>query len=180
MGSNIKNLRVQAGHSSNVESLTVISSSLYEFIEKSNVFVLYFTIHFHELNSLDGSESVEHHMVMGREESSGLADIEQMGQHCRGYGKPVKGRGASAQFVHNDQRVAGGLLDKRLGLLHFDEEGALVLHDAVRSPNSREDAVHRGQGAVRCRHKAANLGHDYAYADRSENSRFSSHIRSSY
>ena len=64
-------------------------------------------------------------MVVGRKEGPCLDGIMEMLGDRPGNGEAVKGGGASANLIENDELVFGGVIDDERGFVHLDHEGGL-------------------------------------------------------
>ena len=82
----------------------------------------------------------------------------------------------AAQFVHDDERLARGVLEHLRGLGELDEERALPRHQIVRGTEPREDAVHHTELALLRGHEAAHLRHDHRDARLPKQRRLAAHV----
>ena len=82
-----------------------------------------------------------HFVEMRGEQRAAAIALVQMLDRRPGYGEPVEGRGAAADFVQNDQRALAGLIEDRRGLDHLDHESRVAARQIVGGADAREQPV---------------------------------------
>src|SRR5690606_8078570 len=81
--------------------------------------------------------------IVGGEQRVAAVLVGQVTGYSVGQGKAVIGRGATADLVHQHQRVGGGVVQDVAGFGHFHHEGGLALGQVVAGADAGQDAVDR-------------------------------------
>ena len=102
-------------------------------------------------------------MVMGGEQrfSPQLFEVGAVLQHRPGNGHAVKGGGAPADLIQDQQAVGGGGLQNLADLRHLHHEGGLAGGQIVRRADAGENAVHHTDAGSPGRDEGADLGHQH-------------------
>ena len=95
--------------------------------------------------------------VMGREQGIGLIVPGKPLGHRARQCEAVVGRGAAPDFVEQDERAIGGVMQDLRGLAHLHHERALAGRQIVARADTREDAIQRADARGLGRHEAADM-----------------------
>lgn len=97
-------------------------------------------------------ELLDQMMIMGRKESSAFDIIGELFDYTVSDGGAVKSSRPAAQFVHENQRMFGGVVQNRRRLAQLQKECTLSLQDFISGADSGEYPVDWGQAAAFRRH----------------------------
>src|SRR6267142_1273961 len=75
-------------------------------------------------------------------------------------GEAIKGGGAAANLVEEDEARRRGVIENGGDFAHFDEKGRTAAREIVASPDAREDAIRDGQLGLPRGNKGTHLGHE--------------------
>ena len=111
-------------------------------------------------------------MVMGGKQGfcPQFFPVHAVFQHRPGNGHTVKGTGASADFVQQNQAVLGGIFQNARHLVHFHHKGRLSAGQVIGGADAGKHPVHHADDRLFCRNKGTDLRHEH-------NQRRLAHIR---
>src|SRR5882724_13496856 len=75
-------------------------------------------------------------------------------------GEAIKGGGAAADLVEEDEARGRGVIENGCDFAHLDEKGRTAACEIVAGPDAREDAVGDGQLGLPRGNKGTHLGHE--------------------
>ena len=81
-------------------------------------------------------------------------------QNSPGDGHTVKGGGAPADLIQDQERIFGGLMENIGDLRHLHHEGGLSGGEIVAGADAGEDPIHHADMGVFGGDEAAHLGHE--------------------
>ena len=115
--------------------------------------------------------------VVGGEQRVAAVLVGQVAGHCVGQCQAVVGGGATADLIHQHQRMRGGVMQDVAGLGHFDHEGRLPAGEVIAGADAGEDAVDRPDQRTAGRHEAADVGQQHDQRVLPHVGRFTAHVR---
>ena len=98
--------------------------------------------------------------------------------HRPGNRKAVKGGGATANLVENDQRAVAGMVEDEGGLTHLHHERGLAARQVVGGADSAENPIHYTYSSCFRRDEGADLRHHGDERDLADVGRLAGHVRS--
>ena len=84
---------------------------------------------------------ISEHVVMSRKQGSTTDVIDEISQDTVGDGVAIECRRSSAKLIHDHQRILRSQLTNSLSFFKFDEEGRLVLKDAITCTDTSKDSI---------------------------------------
>ena len=98
--------------------------------------------------------------IVGCKEGFGFFCEEVLGDSS-GNRDPIIGAGASADFIEDDKRSAGGVMQDVGSFAHLDHEGRLAASEIIASSDAAKEFVDKADTGGGCWDKRADLGKDH-------------------
>ena len=115
--------------------------------------------------------------VMGGEQRKGFGPVVQLRGDAGGQRQAVEGAGATADFIHQHQRLSRSAMQDLRGLGHLQHEGRLRIGQIVGCADARVDGVDRPEPAGRRRHVRADGRQQHDHRDLPHVGRLATHVR---
>ena len=113
---------------------------------------------------------------MRGKQREGLGFVVQLRGNGTGQGQAVKGGGATANLVHQHQRIGRGGVQNLRRFQHLQHEGGLRVGQVIGRANAGVDGVNRPQPAGTGGHVAADAGQQHDHRNLAHVGRFAAHV----
>ena len=166
-----------AGQTCHIDAVALVCAAPEDFPEEHDILTMIGhgdAIVFHALQL---SLQLGQLMIVSSKEGLGLHCIAEILHHGPGDGQTVKGTGATADLIQDQQRPGGGIPENVGHLVHFHHKGGLPAGQVVGCAHSGENPVADGDVRLLRRYEGADGGHQGDERHLTHIGGFSRHIR---
>jgi hypothetical protein len=139
--STISDSRRETSETSHVHSITAISSSINDLVEKDHIGLLFLDGHLFTRESGQGLSQESEFVKVSGKECSALDVVVEVLEDSPSEGETIEGRSATTDLIHHNERTRSRVVEDIGGLDHFHHEGGSVILEVIRCSYSTKHPV---------------------------------------
>lgn len=159
-----------------MDAVAAVGSARHDFVQEHHFALGLFDGHVPVVDFRQRFGELRQLVIVRGEHGAAAEFVMQVLSNGPGEGDAVVGAGAAADFVEDDERTVGGVVEDAGGFDHFDHESRLAFAQFVAGADASEHAVGEADSCAGGRDERTHLSHDSEERGLADVGRLTGHV----